>query len=81
MSLVTTTGRYCFIKCDSPYCTKKIEHVDPEQAKQLAGMCDWKKRGNQWICPDCAARLSEKAPPRKKKGRSGPRREEPSLAR
>jgi hypothetical protein len=81
MSLVTTMGRYCFITCDGPDCTKKIEHITPEQVKQLARMCDWEKNGDQWICPDCAARLSEKTPPGRRLRKSVPRRERPGVTR
>jgi len=81
MSLVKTMGRYCFIKCDGPDCTRKIEHIDPDQVMQLAAMCNWERRGDQWVCPDCAVRLSKKMPPGKGQGRSGPRRQRPSVTR
>ena len=75
MSLVKTMGRFCFITCDGPDCTRKIEHVDPEQVKQLAKLCDWERRGDRWVCPDCAARLSQKAPAVKGRKRPAPRKE------
>ena len=81
MSLVTTMGRYCFIKCDGPDCARKIEHVDPEQVKRLAGLCDWEGSGDQWMCPDCTERLSGNRPPGKRRGRSVSRRERPGIAR
>jgi hypothetical protein len=70
MSLVTTMGKYCFIKCDGPDCTKKIEHIDPEQVKQLVMLCGWKRDGDQWICPACAAILHKRTAPGRRRGRS-----------
>jgi rubredoxin len=55
MGLVTTMGKYCFVECDRPRCSKKIEHVDPKTLKQLAGLCGWERIDDQWICVDCAA--------------------------
>jgi rubredoxin len=67
MSLVTTMGKFCFIHCDGPDCSKKIEHIDPEQAKQLARLCGWEKIAEQWMCPACVARFEEKTPPRRRR--------------
>jgi hypothetical protein len=75
MGLVKTMGRYCFITCDGPDCSKKIEHVDLEQVKQLARLCGWERRGEQWICPDCAARLFGDTPSGRPKGRSASKKE------
>ena len=61
--------------------TKKIEHVDPELVKQLVRMCGWERMGDQWFCPDCAARLPAKTPPGRGRGRSAPRRERPGAVR
>jgi hypothetical protein len=81
MGLVTTMGKYCFIKCDGPHCSKKIEHLDPEQVKQLARLCDWQSYGDRWICPACAKKLDEEMLPRKRKGRALPRKEGTSAAK
>ena len=82
MSLTKTMGRYCFITCDGPDCSKKIEHVDSEQVKQLARLCGWERTRDQWICADCAARLfGETTPPGRRRGRSVPRKEGHSATR
>lgn len=81
MSLVTTMGKYCFIQCDGPDCTKKIEHIDPEQVKQLVRLCGWDHDGDQWMCPNCTARRPGKMPAGKRKVRPLSRKERPSAAR
>ncbi len=73
MSLVTTMGKYCFIQCDGPHCSKKIEHVDPEQAQQLVRLCGWVRFGEQWNCPDCTAKRPAKMSPGKRSRRSAAR--------
>ena len=74
MSLVTTMGKYCFVDCDGPDCSKKIEHIDPEMLKQLVRMCKWDRRGDRWLCPDCAEKLPVKAPPGKRQRKPLPRK-------
>jgi hypothetical protein len=54
MGLIRTMGGFCFIECDTRNCTKKVEHVDEKLLRELAVLCGWERRGNQWICPDCA---------------------------
>ncbi len=81
MSLITTMGKYCFIQCDAQDCTKKIEHIDPEQVQQLVKLCGWEKIGDQWNCPDCKARRPSKTLPGKRRGRSAPRKEGQSAVR
>lgn len=75
MGLVTTMGKYCFITCDGPHCSKKIEHLDTDQVKQLARLCGWERHGEQWICPACAEKLEEDTLPGRRKGRSRSRKE------
>ncbi len=61
MSFVTTMGKYCFVECDMPGCSKKIEHVDPTTLKQLAKLCGWERSDDEWFCAECAERLHGKA--------------------
>jgi hypothetical protein len=70
MGLVTTMGKYCFIQCDGPACTKKIEHIDPEQVKQLVMLCGWEREGDQWMCPACVEAHYGSIPPRKGRSKS-----------
>jgi len=30
-----------------------MEHIDETLLRQLAGLCGWESRGNEWICPEC----------------------------
>jgi len=60
MGLITTMGKYCFVECDRPSCSKKIEHVDSKTLKQLVRLCGWERIDDQWICVDCAAKLHGK---------------------
>jgi len=62
MSLVTTMGKYCFVECDRPGCSKKIEHVDPKALKQLVRLCGWERIDDQWICAECVGKLYGKTP-------------------
>jgi hypothetical protein len=62
-------GKYCFIQCDGPDCSKKIEHIDPDLVQQLVRLCGWEKRGGQWNCPDCTARRPAKTPSRRRRGK------------
>lgn len=81
MGLVKTMGKYCFIQCDRPDCTKKIEHIDPETLKQLVLLCGWEKSGDQWICPACAERLLGKTPAGKRPRSSLPRKQKTAATR
>ncbi len=81
MGLVTTTGKYCFIECDGPSCSRKIEHIDPEQLKELVKLCGWKRRGDQWVCPACAAKFYVKAPVGSRKTRTPPQRAKTGTSR
>jgi hypothetical protein len=72
MGLVTTMGKYCFVECDRPSCSKKIEHVDPKALQQLVRLCGWERIEDQWICVDCAAKLHERASPSARRRRSLP---------
>ena len=53
MGMVRTMGTFCYVECDTGNCRKKMEHVDERLLLQLAGLCGWEKRGNQWMCPNC----------------------------
>ena len=53
MGLIRTIGGFCYVECDGRNCTKKMEHIDERLLRQLAGLCGWEDRGNQWICPEC----------------------------
>jgi hypothetical protein len=72
MGLVTTMGKYCFVECDRPSCSKKIEHVDPKTLKQLVKLCGWERIDDQWICADCAAKSHGKTAPSSPERRSLP---------
>jgi len=63
MGLILTTGNFCYVECDSRNCTKKMEHVDERVLRQLAGLCGWESRGDQWMCPNCAE-IPKKGPKR-----------------
>ena len=69
MGLIRTMGKFCYVECDTQNCTKKMEHIDEKLLRQLAGLCGWERRGNQWICPNCAEHSS-----RRPAGASGSRR-------
>jgi hypothetical protein len=53
MGLIRTMGGFCYVECDTRNCTKKMEHIDERLLLQLAGLCGWEGRGDQWICPEC----------------------------
>jgi len=63
MGLVKTMGGFCYVECDDQNCNKKIEKNDEKALKQLAEVCGWESRGDQWTCPECA----KKQPLRKKR--------------
>ena len=64
MSLVTTTGKYCYIQCDRRNCNRKMEHVDLNLLKDLAKLCGWKKDANRWTCPECVERARRRKSPK-----------------
>ena len=53
MGLIRTMGGFCYVECDTRNCSKKMEHVDERLLRELARLCGWKGRGNEWICPKC----------------------------
>jgi len=66
MGLITTMGKFCYIECDMLNCNKKIEKSDETLLKELAHICGWEYRADQWICPTC----TEKEKAKKKLKRS-----------
>lgn len=70
MGIITTMGKFCYVECDEPNCSKKIEksRSDETMVKELAYLCGWKNKGEQWICPTCSEK--EKS---KKKVKKAPR--------
>ena len=54
MGIIRTMGKFCYVECDLPNCNKKMEHIDEKALKELARLCGWLYRTNQWICPQCA---------------------------
>ncbi len=54
MGLITTAGKYCYVQCDHLNCNRKMEHVDLKLLKDLAKLCGWEHRGDEWTCPSCA---------------------------
>ena len=63
MGLIRTMGGFCYVECDTRNCNKKMEHVDERVLLQLAELCGWENRGNEWICPNCA-KIPSKGPGR-----------------
>ena len=59
MGLTVTTGHYCFVRCDDPRCTKRIENADEKALLRVVNLCGWKKRGNLWFCEDCAKKVDQ----------------------
>ncbi len=70
MGIIRTMGKFCYVECDLPNCNKKMEHIDEKVLKELAKLCGWVNRGNQWICPVCAEKSTLKTTPSKKKKKS-----------
>ena len=66
MGIIRTMGKFCYVECDLPNCNKKMEHIDEKVLKELAKLCGWMNRGNQWLCPECSERTKK---PRKKPAR------------
>jgi len=60
MGMIRTLGNFCYVECDARDCTKKMEHVDETLLRQLAGLCGWESKGDQWICPNCLEISSRK---------------------
>jgi hypothetical protein len=60
MGIIRTMGKFCYVECDLPNCNKKMEHIDEKVLKELAKLCGWMNRGNQWMCPECAERNKPK---------------------
>ena len=56
MGMITTAGKYCYVQCDRRNCNKKMEHIDRNLLRDLAKLCGWRKRGDQWTCPECSER-------------------------
>ncbi len=65
MGLITTMGRFSYIQCDARNCNRKIERSGEDQVKELASLCGWVVRNNQWFCPTCSQK--ELPPPKRKK--------------
>lgn len=64
MGLITTMGKFCYVECDAPNCSKKMEHIDLKILRELADLCGWQNSGDRWVCPQCAENTSK--PGRKK---------------
>jgi len=60
MGIIRTMGKFCYVECDLPNCNKKMEHIDEKVLKELAKLCGWMNRGNQWVCPGCAEETKKK---------------------
>jgi hypothetical protein len=60
MGIIRTMGKFCYVECDQPNCNKKMEHIDEKVLKELAKLCGWMNRGNQWVCPGCAEETKKK---------------------
>ena len=60
MGLTVTTGHYCFVRCDGPQCTKRIEHSDEKALIRLVKLCEWEQRGNLWFCQNCAKKIDHR---------------------
>jgi hypothetical protein len=63
MGLIWTTSGFCYVECDTRNCNKKVEHLDEGRLRELAGLCGWENRGNEWTCPNCA-KIPSKGPKR-----------------
>ena len=74
MGIIRTMGKFCYVECDLPNCNKKMEHIDEKVLKELAKLCGWMNRGNQWMCPECAERTKQK----RKKPTKSPRKKDSS---
>jgi len=74
MGIIRTMGKFCYVECDLPNCNKKMEHIDEKVLKELAKLCGWMNRGNQWMCPECAERAKQK----RKKPTKSPRKKDSS---
>ena len=75
MGIIRTMGKFCYVECDLPNCNKKMEHIDEKVLNELAKLCGWMNRGNQWMCPECAERTKTQ----KKKPTKSPRKKKSSL--
>jgi hypothetical protein len=75
MGLVKTMGTFCYVECDMRNCSKKYEHIDEKLLYQMATLCGWEKRRDQWICPECG----EKERSRKKAGRTAASRKKTEI--
>ena len=53
MGLVTTIGKLRILKCDGFGCSKKVESNIEGRVQNVALWCDWKNKGDRWICPEC----------------------------
>lgn len=60
MGLVEGIWGYCYITCDRPNCTKRMDSGRCETLATVAKLCGWKKRGEHWICPECVKKEEEK---------------------
>ena len=75
MGIIRTMGKFCYVECDLPNCNKKMEHIDEKVLKELAKLCGWMNRGNQWMCPECAEKTKKTT---KKKPTKSPRKKDSS---
>lgn len=65
MGLITTMGRFSYIQCDARNCTRKIERSGANQLRELAALCGWEFRDDQWLCPSCAQKSRPKTKAKK----------------
>lgn len=54
MAMLITNGLFCYVECDHPGCSRKIEHNDEKMLLKLADWSGWKRTGNQWLCKSCS---------------------------
>jgi len=60
MGLITTMGKFSYIECDTRNCSKKIEKSGENQLKELAFLCGWEFKADQWMCPACVEKERSK---------------------
>jgi len=56
MAIVTAPGRFCYLECDEPACSRKIYQYHERVVQEVALLSGWKNHGASWICPACAAK-------------------------
>jgi len=65
MGFVRTMGTFCYVECDMRNCGKKYEHVDVKLLNEMAMLCGWEHKRDQWICPECVEKEKSKKRPRR----------------